>query len=173
MFELYNYNNIIGSLVTTNTANEIWVDSTGKYNVRFPDTGKVVVATMAINTPYRVIHDNMGSNLISYVNNTSVQSTRANTALNLNLGFGHRQGSQYLKGNIYYLNFWSNGSLVRRFVPCYKKTDSTSPGLYDVVSGSFFANAGSGNFTAGSSSYITSSSTVTQASNHTLYAVWN
>ena len=43
---------------------------------------------------------------------------------------------------------WNNDSLVRDFVPCYRKSDSVI-GLYDLVSQTFFINQGSGSFIKG------------------------
>ena len=41
-----------------------------------------------------------------------------------------------------------NGQLIKKFVPCYHRTNSTI-GLYETVEGVFYANAGSGTFTKG------------------------
>ncbi len=49
---------------------------------------------------------------------------------------------------IYYVKIWDNGTLVRDFIPC--KNVSSTVGLYDVVNGVFYQNAGSGTFVAGS-----------------------
>ncbi len=38
-----------------------------------------------------------------------------------------------------------NDTLVRDFVPCYRKSDG-KPGMYDLVTGEFFTNAGTGEF---------------------------
>ena len=46
---------------------------------------------------------------------------------------------------------WDNGTLVRNFIPC--KNSSNVIGMYDTVSGTFFQNAGTGTFTAGSEVY--------------------
>ena len=42
-----------------------------------------------------------------------------------------------------------NGVELRNFIPCYRKADNVI-GLYDVVSGAFYTNAGTGAFTKGS-----------------------
>ena len=42
----------------------------------------------------------------------------------------------------------NNGAMVRNFVPCYQ-TSNSAIGLYDLVGGTFYANAGSGSFTKG------------------------
>ena len=76
-------------------------------------------------------------------------------------------------GKIYSFSILDNSKLVQNLIPCYKKADADHPGLCDTVTGKFYENSGTGNFTAGAAQYITSSSTVTQEHNHTLYAVWN
>ena len=48
---------------------------------------------------------------------------------------------------IYAAQIYDNGTLVRDFVPC--KNASGAVGLYDTVEGQFYANAGTGAFTAG------------------------
>ena len=43
---------------------------------------------------------------------------------------------------------YNNGSKVLDLIPCYRKSDD-EPGMYDLVSGTFFTNAGTGAFTVG------------------------
>lgn len=49
----------------------------------------------------------------------------------------------------YIFKIYDNDTLVRNFVPCYRKSDSVI-GMYDTVSGNFLTNAGSGTFLKGS-----------------------
>lgn len=46
---------------------------------------------------------------------------------------------------------YDNGTLVRDFVPCYRKVDNVA-GLYDLVNNVFYTNAGSGVFAVGADS---------------------
>ena len=48
-------------------------------------------------------------------------------------------------GNIYYVKIYGNSDLVRHFIPCYRKSDSVR-GMYDIIEGKFYTNAGSGTF---------------------------
>ena len=49
----------------------------------------------------------------------------------------------------YYLcQIWENDVLVRDFVPCYRKADGEI-GMYELVAGEFYTNAGVGSFTKG------------------------
>ena len=47
----------------------------------------------------------------------------------------------------YHREYLANGTLVLNMVPC--KNASNDVGMYDLVSGQFFTNAGTGNFIAG------------------------
>lgn len=70
-------------------------------------------------------------------------------AANMTICALNRNGSiaEKLTGKIYYVRLLSNGQAVRDFVPC--KNASGAVGLYDTVEGQFYANAGTGSFTAG------------------------
>ena len=170
--EFYNYNNMFGTIDQTNTDNEIWINSNKQYIIRFPNTGRVVLRDLELNKTYTIIHDNTGNYLENYINDSFTQSNRANTSLNSKLGFGHRNGAQYLKGKIYYLKFWSNEQLVRNLIPCYNTTTNKA-GLCDIANNNtFYDNVGSGSFSYNGYNYITSSTMVDQSENHTLYAIW-
>lgn len=144
--EFYNYNNMIGVLETTNSNNEIWITSEGRYYFRFTDVSRTLLRILELNTPYTIIHDNTGTNLLNYVNGELVKTlNKANTSLNYKLGLGHREGAQFLKGKIYYAKFWNGNDLVRNFIPCYRKSDN-EPGMYDTINNVFYTNAGEGEF---------------------------
>lgn len=44
-----------------------------------------------------------------------------------------------------YCKIWEDDVMVRNFVPCYRKSDYVA-GLYDLVEGKFYTNAGTGDF---------------------------
>ena len=79
-------------------------------------------------------------------NNTSTNTFQ--TVSNLTLFALNRNGTirEYLTGKIYYCTISDNGTLVRNFIPC-KNPDGVI-GMYDTVGKQFYANAGTGNFTA-------------------------
>lgn len=52
-----------------------------------------------------------------------------------------------LPAKLYSCQIYSSGKLTKDFVPCTNQ--SGSAGLYDIVGDTFYANAGSGSFTAG------------------------
>lgn len=48
----------------------------------------------------------------------------------------------------YYFKLYRNGRIIVDGVPCYRKSDGVA-GLYDLVTGTFFTNSGSGEFVKG------------------------
>ena len=54
-------------------------------------------------------------------------------------------GAHPLQGKIYSCQIYDNGTLVREFVPC--RNPYGIVGLYDLVNGQFYGNAGTGEFT--------------------------
>ena len=77
---------------------------------------------------------------------------------------------------IYSFNIYENGTLVRQYVPCYRKTDNVV-GLYEVMEGNFYSSGNSDSFTKGSNvnntpAHIINTTTVSKAENHTIKAQW-
>lgn len=56
--------------------------------------------------------------------------------------------SNLLKGKVFYCTIEKDGVLIRDFIPCYRRSDS-KPGMYDLVTDTFFTNAGTGEFITG------------------------
>ena len=48
----------------------------------------------------------------------------------------------------YSFKIWKGDTLLRDFVPCYRKSDNVL-GMYDIVEGEFYTNSGTGQFLAG------------------------
>ena len=57
-------------------------------------------------------------------------------------------------GRIWGFSMEVGGNLIRDMVPCYRKADNV-PGFYDLVSGSFSTNAGTGSFVTGADVPVT------------------
>lgn len=57
-------------------------------------------------------------------------------------------GIAYISGRVYYFKIYDGDTLVRDFIPCYRKSDNVI-GLYDKVEDKFYTNAGTGTFTKG------------------------
>ena len=72
---------------------------------------------------------------------------------------------------LYSYKMYDNNILIRDYIPCYRKSDN-KPGLYDLVNDVFYTNQGTGEFSIGQDTYITSDTTVVQTKNHTLTAIW-
>ena len=147
--EFYNYNNMFGFSTVKDTNNEMWIASDKNYYVRVGGIDKTSIATLELDTPYTIVHDNTGDNFLNYVNGELVKTlNKANTNKANNISFAHRKDSSYLKGKIYGLKLWSDGKLVRNFEPSYN-TVTNAAGLYDTVEGIFYACVGTNSFTAG------------------------
>lgn len=58
-------------------------------------------------------------------------------------------GNGKTKMKLYSFKIYDNGTLVRDFIPCYRKADGAG-GLYDLVEGKFYENQGTGDFLLGS-----------------------
>lgn len=57
--------------------------------------------------------------------------------------------SNYSYMKLYSFAIYDGNILVRNFIPCYRISDNVI-GLYDLVNGAFYTNAGTGTFTKGS-----------------------
>lgn len=64
---------------------------------------------------------------------------------NIRLFYGINEATA---GKMKYYKQWNSNVLVHDLVPCYRISDSVI-GMYDLVTGTFFTNAGSGTFTKG------------------------
>ena len=62
----------------------------------------------------------------------------------------NRGATSWIGGNtkIYYFKIYNNNELIRNFIPVRRDSDNVL-GMYDLVSGAFFTNAGTGEFIAG------------------------
>ena len=106
---------------------------------------------------------NVENNFYLNVNGTKYTPTVTTDASNLeysgralHLLHGNGYDVGYTSGKVYYCKITVDGTLVRSFVPCYRKSDNIV-GLYDLVNGVFYTNAGSGVFAVGADSnkYVT------------------
>lgn len=67
-------------------------------------------------------------------------------AMNTSGSMDGQKGGQRIQNT----KIYDNETIVRNFIPCYRKSDG-KPGMYDVVNGVFYTNAGSGEFILGPS----------------------
>lgn len=112
--------------------------------------------TLKVNTPYKIYSNKnklyVNDSLVHTATYTNFQSPY-NMLLLASQDNSQDAGANYWSGNLYYCKIWDNETLVRDFVPCYRKSDNTI-GLYDRVEGIFYTNAGTGSFTKGADSVI-------------------
>ena len=85
---------------------------------------------------------NNGANTFPYEN---FQSDYSMYLFGLNYAGNFDRG---FNGRIYSCKIYDNDTLVRDFVPCYRKRDNVI-GMYDLVNGAFYTNSGTGAFIKG------------------------
>lgn len=97
-----------------------------------------------------LINLNFNKNVVNFNDESytfDAQTFQSNSNLTI---FGRNTGGtvQYTaKMKLYSCEIYDNGTLIRNFIPC--KNPSGTIGLYDIVNGIFYQNAGTGDFTAG------------------------
>lgn len=136
-----------GSGGTDKTAYELWSMSTGA-NVTSDFFGNRVSKTMSTIGTRVLIDKNKASVTIN--GSTVTNSAAAGTAtLPIFLLASNDKGTAAygIAAKLYACQLYDNGTLIRDFVPC--KNSSGAVGLYDLVGAKFYANAGTGTFTAG------------------------
>ena len=121
-------------------------------NTRFGNKTVSTTNAFGLNTKatIRINKTNLTINGVSKgtFNTTTAFTTPGNIAIGQctnGLGINYFDGvTNYYGGKIY-----DDGVLVRNFIPCYRKSDN-EVGMYDLVNGVFYTNAGTGSFVAGS-----------------------
>ena len=120
--------------------------STGASNQRFG--AQTIVRQIPANQINEVIQNKEGLRLNGVV---TPYPTVANFTSSGKLFIGTAAASSStakFKGSIYYMRVYDAGSLRFNLVPAKRNSDNVY-GLYDSVSGTFFANLGSGTFSVG------------------------
>lgn len=103
-----------------------------------------------VNTTVRMITVDKNKNVCMFNNDTITnRSSVASASTNMFLLALNNIGSAkyFLSAKLYSCDIYDNDVLIRSFVPC--KNTSNVVGLYDIVNGVFYQNAGSGSFIAG------------------------
>lgn len=120
--DFQNYNNNRLSVDITNNLNDKYTIKINNSKMSINDTEKAITTYSNFTTPSNAyIFSASGTYPAGYVN--------ASTKL-------------------YYCKIWNGTTLVRDYIPCYRKSDN-EPGLYDLVNNVFYTNAGSDSFTYG------------------------
>lgn len=104
------------------------------------------------NTRYLARVAQAASGTVVYINNHewNYVAQKTTTVYNLAMFCRNKSGTfgAFAYAKIYSCKIWDETTLVRDFVPCYRKSDSVA-GMYDVVNDIFYPNQGSGSFIVG------------------------
>jgi len=82
---------------------------------------------------------------------TITPETDTSTASGNNIAIGANRLAGFggtFRGRFWYFKIWSNGALIRDYVPCVRKSDSKA-GFFDLVNRTFNPSIGSAEFIAG------------------------
>ena len=98
----------------------------------------------------------MNKNVITIGNTTKTVTKTTFTApasltlfaLNNSSNANPGQPDYFATAKLYQCKMYDNGTLIRDFIPCYRKADNVA-GMYDLVNNVFYTNAGTGSFTVG------------------------
>lgn len=128
-------------------------DSTGALQVDYDTYGALAEETSTISGLNLNNRNTIEVNNSLIINKNTVKTVSAvsfTSTYNLFLFANNNVGTAQLPGSmkLYSFKIYDNGTLIRDFVPCIK--DDETVGLYDLVNGGFYQNAGTGTFSAGS-----------------------
>ena len=97
---------------------------------------------------------------------TTTITRQSNSSLSIFADNRAGNPDNFSKMKLYAFKVWKNGTLIRDYIPVKRNSDGVV-GLFDLVGGLFYANAGKGSFTAGTAS---STGTVRYEYNHKFLA---
>lgn len=153
---------IIGGRKTASDGISMW-ERDGNYQYG-KNTSQFLEVKQAIeNTDIHTVKIDKGGDL--YVDETKILTYTAGTSFQpgsyiylfttlsaTNAGWTRRTDNtdnRTMIGQFYHCIIRDNGVTVRHLIPCYRRSDN-EPGMYDLVNGVFYTNAGTGSFTVGS-----------------------
>lgn len=119
----------------------------GRYRIVYNGTETYFTET-AFEQPITVAMDKNEATVNSAETVSATYATFA-SGYNMYLFATNRAGTAYgtYGAKIYSAKIYDNGVLIRDYVPCINADNAV--GLYDLVNGQFYGNAGTGTFTAG------------------------
>lgn len=104
-----------------------------------------------IGTEYIISFNNNGKIII---NGEIIVENKIFTAKNKSITINTRMNGTSI-WKFKYFKIYDDSSIIRNFIPCYRKSDS-KPGMYDLVTNTFYVNQGTGaDFTVGNTVYYT------------------
>lgn len=140
---------------TTNTSYlnyHMYINGAGAWAYSFIDgSGNWATTNVTADTNKHHIRFNMPSGQFIIDNNSYAiaSSTRTKTTeTNMYIMNGAITGSPNAKMKLYAFKMYDKNELVRNMIPVKRKSDNAI-GMYDTVTKKFYANAGTGTFTAG------------------------
>lgn len=108
------------------------------------------VYTISANTIYKIYANKnlfyVNDSLVDTRTSWTFQSAYTMLLLASNNGGDSTGIGNCFNGKLYYCKIWDNWTLVRDFVPCYRKSDNVI-WLYDLVNKQFYTNSGTWTFT--------------------------
>ena len=137
-----------GSGSSDKTAFALWSMSTGA-NVSSDFFGNRVSKAMSTIGTRVLIDKNKSSVTIngSTITNRAAAGTATLPVFLLAINEKGASAGYNISAKLFACQIYESGTLVRNFIPC--KNASGAVGLYDLVNAQFYANAGTGTFTAG------------------------
>lgn len=137
--QAYSANAYIASQIGSQSAGRIWQIDTGSAGKT--DITTTTLAKYDINFGTRSFNGTIGGQTVSKTNTYTYTTWNIGMCRGANTNYG-------FVGNIYRQQAYQNNVLVGDFIPAIRNSDNVV-GMYDAVSGTFYTNAGTGNFTAG------------------------
>jgi len=143
----YNYQHLL-SVDENDSYHESWVNSEGKYYVRFAAGNKQEVAQLQVETPYIITNKFESGYCATYVNGELKNNTYFGAFTSSNpIRFGRRSTGRF-SGKIYYIKLYNGDVLENHLVPAINK-DTDEICMYDLVTKTFFTNSGEEAFKRG------------------------
>ena len=153
--ELTQNNNILSAYGSSSNTRNYLISSSGTNYLRLGYGSELQASSILaeVNTVYTFKTNITSSSQEIIVNNVSalsINTTQTFSSSSLAIFANNQNGTiqNYSKARLYYLKIYDNKTLVRNFIPCYRKSDSEI-GLYDTVNNIFYTNQGTGKFIAG------------------------
>lgn len=152
-FSFSTYSFVFGAMIDATMATSYSVAINGLSSLRMPNGTSfqtVNISSLSYNQPTNIYYRNNQQK----INDIQVSTLTANANNTTNIALFWRNSDDRLSQTptanlrIYSTRLYSDETLIRDFVPCYRKSDNVA-GMYDLVTNTFYTNAGTGDFTVG------------------------
>lgn len=143
---------------------ECYTNATGKLEFNYGSQYQTDLANISVGTKINISH-NKNNIVVTDTNGRTIASHSFNYKAftcprNLALFAINRSTAIVGQTRIYSCQIYNDTTLALVLVPCYRKSDNIV-GLYDLVNGVFYTNAGTGNFAKGKNSNSHSDAVIT------------